>query len=730
VAGADRIVVDGSYVSIDDGDSVLLALARAGTLPAGCLCNAGDCPHCLATIDGVPHRRMCHTPAVPGMVVVTTPIDAHPPLPDGRVSASPTTRNEHAEVVVIGGGTSGTAEAERLRSAGRSVVVLDTRDDAEALAVYRGPVVVARVTGDIVRFHCDEVVVATGTAEIQPVVPGSGLAGVLTPRAARDLAAAGIDLGRVMAVGSAPSGVEADVIAGTLVRIEGTDRVTGVIVEVNGAEVVRECDTIVADLGTYPRDLLARMSADSTVRTVGGAASDPTIPASPAEGTVCPCSGVTVADLDFVFDRGFSEIELLKRATLAGTGTCQGVVCTPYLRSFVLDRGGELQPAFTARPLARQMTIGEAAAGFRLPAVHRTGLDAVHRALGARMDRIGGWYRPWTYPESDREYWAVRDAVSLGDVGTLGKIVVRGPDAVELLERLYPCRVADILPGRSRYALLLAESGGLMDDGLISRIDETTFALSFTSGGASHAEAWIRDWANGFGVDVRIMDRTHSLGAINVTGPRASDLMERAGLSEPMRFMRHARHTMAGVPCHVYRLSFTGETSYELHHPVRHSVELWERLMELGTDLGIAPHGLHTLQTLRLEKGHIIIGMDTEPDSTPNRLGMDWAVKMDKPNFVGREALARLDSIPIPRKLVGLTIDGHPPIDGAPVYRDESISGYVTSAAWSPVLESAVMLAWVDLVDGEIPDTVLVDGRTARHVSTPFYDPEGDRARA
>ena len=727
---ADRFIVDGSPVAIEEGDSVLIALARTGRLPAGCLCNAGDCPHCLATIDGVPHRRMCHTPAAPGMEVSTTPVDVNPPLPDGRASGTPATRNEHAEVVVIGGGASGTAEAQRLRAANRSVVVLDTRDDAEALAVYRGPVVVARVSGDIVRFHCEEVVVATGAAEIQPVVPGSGLAGVLTPRAARDLAAAGVDLGQVVAVGSAPEENDAERLSGRLVRIEGTTRVAEVVVEVNGDEVVRACNTVIADLGTYPRDLLARMSADPMVRTVGSAASEPTIPECPAAGTVCPCSGVTVADLDFVFERGFSEIELLKRATLAGTGTCQGVVCTPYLRSFVLARGGELQPTFTARPLARQLTIGEAAAGFRLPPIHRTGLDSVHRAMGARMDRIGGWWRPWMYPDTNREYWAVREAVSLGDVGTLGKIVVRGPDAVELLERLYPCRVADIVPGRSRYALLLAESGGLMDDGLISRIDETTFALTFTSGGASHAEAWLRDWANGFGVDVRIMDRTHSLGAINVTGPRANELMNRAGLSEPMRFMRHGRHTIAGVPCDVYRLSFTGETSYELHHPVRHSVELWDQLMELGADLGIAPHGLYTLQTLRLEKGHIIIGMDTEPDSTPRRLGMEWAVKMDKADFVGRAALARLEDIPLPRKLVGLTLDGDPPTDGAPVYVEGAIGGYVTSAAWSPVLETAVMLAWVDLIDGAIPDTVHVDGRIARHVPTPFYDPEGARARA
>lgn len=728
---AGRVVVDGSAVPFGDGDTVLVALAREGRLPSGCLCNAGDCPHCLATVDGVPHRRMCQTSASDGMEVASYPVDVHPPLPTGAASSGSQHGNRHVDVVVIGDGTSGRAEALRLREAGRSVEVLEARSGSEALAVYDGPVVLARVHGDITRFHCREVVVATGAAEIHPIVPGANLQGVLTLSAASDFVSRGVELGHVVAIGSRPPGVECELVTGRLVRVEGTSHVTGAVVDVDGTEVRYDCDTVTVDLGTYPRDLLARMATDSQVRVIGSAADEPDIPECPEIGVACPCSGVEIEDLDFVWERGFEEIELIKRATLAGTGTCQGMVCTPYLRSFVQSRGGELQPTFTARPLARQLTIGEAAAGFWLPPIHRTGLDSVHRDLGARMDRIGGWFRPWTYPDPDAEYRAVREAVSLGDVSTLGKMIVQGPDTVDFLERLYPCRIADIAPGRSRYALLLDESGGLMDDGLISRVDETTFHLSFTSGGASHAEAWIRDWAHGFGVDVRIVDRTHSLGAINVTGPRASELLDRAGLSEPMAFMRHRTEVIGEVPCHVYRLSFTGETSYELHHPVRHSIDLWRALLELGADLGVAPHGLQTLQTLRLEKGHIIIGMDTEPDSTPRRLGMDWAVKMDKPEFVGKPALTRTAKIPLTKKLVGLAVDGRPaPVDGAPVYVDGSISGYVTSAAWSPTLGRSVMLAWVDLVDGEVPGVVMVGDREAHHVPTPFYDPGGNRARA
>ena len=724
-----ELFIDGDKVEARDGDDVLTASIRAGKVPAGCLCLAGDCPNCLAVVDGVAYVRMCRTPARAGMDVRPFPVSEHPPMPDD--DAPPTAyRNVHADVVVVGAGPSGLAEAERLRREGRQVVVLDDRQGSEVLAIYPGPEVVARDDGGIARYFAAEVVVATGAMDIHPVVPGSELAGILTRRAAEKLAAAGIDLGRVVAVGAAPDGVDCEVLAGDLMRFEGDTRVEAVVVTgPDGAETVRECDTAVVDLGTYPRDVLARMGAPGQVRAVGAAAAEGTIPACPDRGVVCPCAGVTAEDLDSVWERGFRELELIKRATLAGTGTCQGGVCGPYLRSFVAERGGELQPSFTARPLARQMTMAEAAAAFHWPSIHRTALDDVHRSLGATMDRMGGWWRPWTYGDTEAEYWAVRRDVSLGDVSTLGKILVKGPDVVDFLEWIYPCRVGDLPAGRSRYALLLAESGAVLDDGLISRLDEHTFWLTFTTGGAGTAEAWLRDWARGRGANVRIMDRTHSLGGINVTGPKATALLERAGLTEPVPFMRHAEATIAGVPCRVFRLSFTGEVSYELHHPRSRSVELWSRLMELGADLGVRPHGLEALMTLRLEKGHVIVGMDTEMDATPRRLGMDWAVRMDK-DFVGRAALERTDRIPLDRRLVGLTADPPAPTEGSAVFLDGRIVGYVTSSAWSPALETVVMLAWVELVDGSVPATVLVDGRPAHHTPTPFYDPEGARARA
>ncbi|MEO6207664.1 MAG: aminomethyltransferase family protein, partial [Candidatus Limnocylindrales bacterium] len=360
----------------------------------------------------------------------------------------------------------------------------------------------------------------------------------------------------------------------------------------------------------------------------------------------------------------------------------------------------------------------------------RTPLHDEHLRLGARMDRFGGWWRPWHYGDAVAEYWAVREGVSIGDVSTLGKLVVSGPDVVEALERIYPCHVGDIKPGRSRYALLLNERGHVMDDGMILRESETRFVLSFTSGGAANAEMWLRDWIDTWGLRVHVMDRTMSLAAINVTGPLAGELLGRLGLPEPPRFLGHVHAAVAGIDCHVMRLSFTGEAAFELHHPIDRSVDLWRALMDAGRDLGIRPHGLQALFGLRLEKGHVIVGMDTELDTTPRRLGMDWATRMEKPRFIGKSALERTAKLPDERRWVGFSMDGPAPVEGTPIFTVDGreIIGNVTGSWHSPLLGKALMLGW--LRRPPHPERVVIEGREAVVTATPFYDPEGLRARA
>ena len=443
---------------------------------------------------------------------------------------------------------------------------------------------------------------------------------------------------------------------------------------------------------------------------------------------MCRCMGTTVADLQAAWDRGFTELELLKRSSQACLGTCQGGACLPNVRAWIAAQTGEIPTPFTARPASRQITLAEAAADAYVDAFRRTPLHDEHVALGARMDRFGGWWRPWHYGDAVAEYWAVREGVSIGDVSTLGKLVVSGPDVVELLERLYPCHVADIKPGRSRYALLLNERGHVMDDGMILRESETRFVLSFTSGGAANAEMWVRDWIDTWGLRVHVLDRTMSLAAINVTGPLAGELLARAGLADPPRFLGHVRAHVAGVPSHVMRLSFTGEAAFELHHPVDRSVELWRSLLTLGADLGIRPHGLQALFGLRLEKGHVIVGMDTELDTTPRRIGMDWAVRMEKPRFIGRASLERTAKLDDHRRWVGFTMDGPAPVEGAPIWSGGEVVGNVTGSWDSPLLGKALMLGWQRRTP--FAERVEIDGRAATVTATPFYDPEGHRARA
>ena len=728
-------------MAFEPGDSVAVAILRRGVVPGrgGTLCLAGDCGNCLAQVDGIAYVRTCQVAARPGMVVVGHPADGLPPLPEvaGTGLTAPPTEHEIAvhrvetDLAVIGGGASGVAARDAAARAGRPVVLLDAAAGDEVVAIYPGPTIVARTPTGMLHVHPHEIVVATGAGEIHPVAPGNELAGLLTSRASERLHAAGVDLGVAVAIGTPPDGVPCTPLPGRLVRFLGDDagRVRAVVAADDaGAETTTPCETAILGLGRTSRDLLARMAGEVPVSVVGPAAGDFPLPPTPTEGVVCRCSATTVSDLQRAWDQGFTELELLKRASLACLGTCQGGACLPQVRSWIAARTGEVPDPFTARPASRQITLAEAGADGYVDAFRRTPLHDEHLALGARMDRFGGWWRPWHYGDAVAEYWAVREGVSIGDVSTLGKLVVSGPDAVELLERLYPCHVADIKPGRSRYALLLNERGHVMDDGMILRETETRFVLSFTSGGAANAEMWVRDWIDTWGLRVHVLDRTMSLAAINVTGPFATALLVRAGLADPPRFLGHVHADVAGVPCHVMRLSFTGEAAFELHHPIDRSIELWRALLDLGADLGIRPHGLKALFGLRLEKSHVIVGMDTELDTTPRRIGMEWAVRMEKPRFIGRAALERTARLPDHRRWVGFTMPGAAPAEGTPIFAEGEVVGNVTGSWTSPLLGKALMLGWLRRTP--FPTNVVIDGRNAVVTPTPFYDPEGHRARA
>ncbi|MEO8276747.1 MAG: 2Fe-2S iron-sulfur cluster-binding protein [Thermoanaerobaculia bacterium] len=578
-----------------------------------------------------------------------------------------------------------------------------------------------------------------------------------------------------------PDGIER-VVGGRIRAAFGRSALRGVVIEVDGTLRKRACDALVLALGWEPRDSLLRqadlepvsgagevvqvgcsiaeaeasgIAASQVERALPGVAGGERPPISPSlpvsRGFVCLCEDARGTDLQSAWNDGMRFTELMKRYTKTTQGACQGALCHAPLRAFIQERTAS--PAATkktiARPPARPVRLADLAAGVRTPPEAHTSLHTRHLALGATLEWAGVWKRPSHYGDARAEYRAVRESVSLMDVSTLGKYRIAGPDATEFLERLYPCRVADLAPWRSRYALLLNEAGSIFDDGLVGKLSEGEFYVTFTSSGADSAEAWMRDWAETWKLRVHIANRTAAMSAIHVAGPRTRDLLARLvevpaaidNSSLPFGGLREVE--VAGVPCLAIRVGFVGELSVELHHPSGSSPALWDALTEAGKKFGLRPHGLDALKLLRLEKGHFIVGLDTDFDTTPAKVGADWAVRMEKPYFLGQAALARIARLPRERSLLKISFAGdRAPEEGAQLFAGESLSGapasshvgHLTSSRYSPTLGIGVALGWVRHPDGAVPEQVIArDTRgdlPGRVVRTAFYDPKGERLRA
>jgi sarcosine oxidase, subunit alpha len=245
------------------------------------------------------------------------------------------------------------------------------------------------------------------------------------------------------------------------------------------------------------------------------------------------------------------------------------------------------------------------------------------------------------------------------------------------------------------------------------------------------------DWAEAWEHDVYVVNQTASLGAINVAGPRARDLLQKLSDDpldrESFPYIRHRRITVGGVPCLAMRLGFVGELAYELHFPAGQSEALWNALLQAGAEWDIRPFGLQAQRLLRLEKGHIIISQDTDFETTPWKVGMQWAVKMDKPDFVGKAALKRHQERTDRELLVPwrMEVGTSCPEEGSIVTVDGELAGRVTSAWSSPVLGHPIGLAWVRTENAKPGAPITVGGIPAVvHEGHAFYDPEGEKLRA
>jgi sarcosine oxidase subunit alpha len=456
-----------------------------------------------------------------------------------------------------------------------------------------------------------------------------------------------------------------------------------------------------------------------------------------------------VKDIRNAVAEGYEDIELLKRFSTAGMGPSQGRHTAANLARLAAEAAGRdlaEMGATTVRPPYTAESFG-ILAGRGFEPARRSAMHHRHLEAGAQMMLAGLWQRPAFYgPESAREVsieaeaMAVRTGVGLIDVSTLGGLEIRGPDAAEFMNRMYTFAYAKQAVGRARYVLMCSPSGAVIDDGVACRFHDDHFYVTATTGGVDAVYRQML-WFNAqWRLDVDVTNVTAAYAGVNIAGPLSravlAPLCSDLDLSaEAFPYMALREGRVAGIPARLLRVGFVGELGYEIHVPASYGEALWDALMEAGAAAGIRPFGVEAQRLLRLEKGHVIIGQDTDSETTPHEADMVWALSRKKPFYVGERALRIQAARPLKRKLVGFVMTS--PREPAPaeshlVVRGGTITGRVTSAAYSPILGRVIGLAYVAPDQAEPGTRFSIryhGGRMvmAEVVPLPHYDPDNAR---
>ena len=467
-------------------------------------------------------------------------------------------------------------------------------------------------------------------------------------------------------------------------------------------------------------------------------------------------------DFRIAVQEGFDNIELLKRFTTNGMGPSQGKHSNQNglrILAALTGRTPDEVGSTTSRPLTHPVEMC-LLGGRRFHPHRRTTVDAELERAGAVWMPAGAWRRPAYFARPglsreaciEAEVAAVHQRCGLIDVGTLGKIEVRGAGAAELLERVYTGRFASMKAGTTRYALALDEAGVVIDDGVVACLaagPEAHYYVSTTTSAAPVVYREMQRWNAIWRLEATLVNVTGHRAAISLAGPKAPAVLQplvELPLAElPYLGVRTVAFRpgfgLDGIAARLLRVGFVGEWGVEIHVPAAAGPALWRALMALGAPHGLVPFGVEAQRVLRLEKGHVIVGQDTDGLSTPLDAGLDWALKMDKPFFVGQRSLRIIATRPRKQVLVGFTLPPEAPVPDEChlVIHDGQIAGRVTSVARSAVLGHTVGLAYVTpaLAAPGTRFTIRLTGPTptsaptvtATVASTPFYDPEGRRMR-
>jgi sarcosine oxidase subunit alpha len=472
---------------------------------------------------------------------------------------------------------------------------------------------------------------------------------------------------------------------------------------------------------------------------------------------------VTVADIALAARENYRSVEHLKRYTTLGMAVDQGKTSNFNGLSVLAEMTGrdiaavgttQFRPPYTPVPLGAfaGSEVGEHFHPRRLLPTHDW--QAAH---GAVLEAYGGWERPACYrrqPDEterqsvQREMLAVRQRVGLFDASPLGKIEVAGPDAAVFLDRIYANTISTLPIGRMRYGLMLNELGVIIDDGVVARRAADRFLVGTSSGGAERIAGWLEEWLQCEWPELAVVmaSVTTAWATVTVSGPRARDMV--GGWVTEIDLSAHAfppmgfrEGTLLGVPVRVARVSFTGELSFEISVPADRGAALWERLIADGATFGIEPVGVEAWLALRIEKGFIHVGADTDGTTVPDDIGFGRAVRAKQGDFVGRRSLTLPGNVgPGRLQLVGVT-----PVDargglvvGAHLCgandagkAASASQGYITSACHSPTLGRDVGLALLANGRSRLGELLQADdtaGRVdVRIVESCFYDPKGLR---
>lgn len=354
----------------------------------------------------------------------------------------------------------------------------------------------------------------------------------------------------------------------------------------------------------------------------------------------------------------------------------------------------------------------------------RTPLYEAHRRLGARLVEFAGWQMPVYYKGILEEHRAVRERAGLFDVSHMGEVEVRGRQAALACQRLVTNDAEKLVTGRAQYAVMCLPSGGIVDDVIYYRLDADRFLFCVNASNQEKDHRWMRDNADG----AEVVDRSADFAQLALQGPKAQAIFQPVTAID-LRALKSFFATegeVAGAAALVSRTGYTGEDGFEIYIAPRDAEPVWERLLAEGAPQGLVPVGLGARDTLRLEKGLMLYGNDIDEQTTPLEAGLDWVVKFDKPDFLGREALLQQKREGVRRRLVGLAleVDAPPPRHGYRIFAGGRPVGVVTSGTRSPTLGKGIALALVERALCEVGTRLEVEIRSRQHpaevVPLPF----------